>query len=768
MMRTGAMAIVATAWMLCAPCVRADDTNAALSAPSQAQIEPGAEEIEAAELAAANQGGSHLHQADAHGAEGRSDAEAAAATPPTEQSWGSYNAPEFRSRPRAGLVGEVPAEMTSLAMTSASTRRTAQPEGTISQVLAGLALGAVVVTLLLAARMSRLKRADGRSVRAFTLGTKMVLGLGAITSATIGVGSLAYHAQSQIARGGREVEVILEQQRLAATLNAQTHSLRSAVAEFLNDPTDERYDRVDAALGSLKGAAALLERDEVNNKTSSAIAQVDAAYAALFTATKRAVALHDERLDVLETQVLPTAKHITDVLAALEKVAQSTDLAHAVAQADAACQSARVAFHMYLRTNEHADYEHAKSMTLELNAVLDAASSGSSGGQAAAIAECQGAARFWVDRLERMYQISNGHNDEASHIGWPRAIAAVDASVTAVEVALANQYAETATLNAKAASGTRWMLMGAIAGLVALSVGVGMVLLKSTTGGLETVVSVLVRVAKGDLTMSPLNSAAQDEIGELSRAADSMVAGVRDVLTEVATSTQDVSAAATEIAASAEEMSGSVGEVARQAQEAAKAAESAGGSARAGGEVVGKTVESMRKIHSSVEATARNIAELGEKSEQIGRIIEVINDIAEQTNLLALNAAIESARAGVHGRGFAVVADEVRKLAERTTKATEEVTSSIEAIQGQTEQAVHAMMEGTTLVGGGVNYAGEAKANLESIVGGASTVTAMIRAITAAGEEAGAGASQSAAAAGQLSARAEELRVMVGRFKVKN
>jgi methyl-accepting chemotaxis protein len=268
-----------------------------------------------------------------------------------------------------------------------------------------------------------------------------------------------------------------------------------------------------------------------------------------------------------------------------------------------------------------------------------------------------------------------------------------------------------------------------------------------------------------DLT-TRLDIRRRDEIGQLAGSTNTLLDRMQQLVGDVAKVAHDVAGAASQIAASAEEMSASVSEVARQAASATDAAAESGKVAQAGGQAVEQTIHGMQRIHEAVECGNRNVTDLGSKAEQIGKVIAVINDVAEQTNLLALNAAIEAARAGEHGRGFAVVADEVRKLAERTTRATEEVASSIQAIQSQTRTACDSMSAGTGQVREGVELAEKAGNNLREIVTRATSVAGMISSISAASQQAGAGATESATAATHLAAKANDLLGLVN-FKLK-
>ncbi len=275
-----------------------------------------------------------------------------------------------------------------------------------------------------------------------------------------------------------------------------------------------------------------------------------------------------------------------------------------------------------------------------------------------------------------------------------------------------------------------------------------------------------ISLGEGDLTKK-LPRFGQDEVGLLAEGFNMFVEKLRDIIHDVKDSAGEVSTLSSQIAASAEEMSAAVGEVASQTTSVATSAEKSGRLAEDGKQIVMQTVSGMDEINVTVQESVKTVGQLGERGEKIGHVIGVINDIADQTNLLALNAAIEAARAGEHGRGFAVVADEVRKLAERTTRATEEIGGSIAAIQTDTQQAVDRMSRGQAQVQRGVELAATAGRSMVEIAEGASQVSSMIISISAAAEEAGAGARESAEAAVKLSNKAEALMLKMSKFSTE-
>lgn len=354
-----------------------------------------------------------------------------------------------------------------------------------------------------------------------------------------------------------------------------------------------------------------------------------------------------------------------------------------------------------------------------------------------------------------------------------------------------------------------WTSLVIILVVLVLAIAISLYIAGSITKPLESMKSMLQDIAQGegDLTKR-LDATSKDELGEASRYFNLFADKLHGLISRVAETTEkvasasvqlrynsehiatgaeEVAAQASTVATAGEEMAATSGDIAQNCSLAAGGSQQASAAAVSGAQVVDETIRVMNSIAVRVRTTAQSVENLGSRSEQIGEIIGTIEDIADQTNLLALNAAIEAARAGEHGRGFAVVADEVRALAERTTKATKEIGEMIRTIQQETQSAVKAMEIGVDEVAKGSEKASDSGRALEKILEQINDVTMQINQVATAAEEQTAttaeisnnmhqitdvvaetsrGAHESASSANQLSGLAEELRSVVGQFKL--
>jgi methyl-accepting chemotaxis protein len=180
--------------------------------------------------------------------------------------------------------------------------------------------------------------------------------------------------------------------------------------------------------------------------------------------------------------------------------------------------------------------------------------------------------------------------------------------------------------------------------------------------------------------------------GETSRRADNVATAAEEMsanLNNVAAAMEQSSTNTSMVATAAEEMTATINEIARNAEKARAISDEA--------------------VHKAGE-TSGQMDGLGQAAQGIGKVVETITEISEQVNLLALNATIEAARAGEAGKGFAVVANEIKELAKQTSAATLEIKEKIQNIQGSTDGTVK-----------GINEISEVINNVNEIVGTIAT-----------------------------------------------
>ena len=264
--------------------------------------------------------------------------------------------------------------------------------------------------------------------------------------------------------------------------------------------------------------------------------------------------------------------------------------------------------------------------------------------------------------------------------------------------------------------------------VVILSIVTLVLLLKNIKNSVDTILDGARHIAAGDLR-SKIMLDGDDEFAHIAHQFNTMVESMQKMIRTIKTTATDVAGSSEELTANANQSAQVTQNVAQSITEVAEAAEkqmaivtksnetidnfqqgledvivnqrrareqtqATAEKAAQGNAFVQMTVEQMSSIALTVQQTGEIVSKLGERSKEIGNIVEIISSISGQTNLLALNAAIEAARAGEHGRGFAVVAEEVRKLAEESQNASQQIAELIRSIQEETDRAVSSMEEG--------------------------------------------------------------------------
>ena len=326
---------------------------------------------------------------------------------------------------------------------------------------------------------------------------------------------------------------------------------------------------------------------------------------------------------------------------------------------------------------------------------------------------------------------------------------------------------------------------------------------------------------EGDLTKR-LAVNTRDEMGKMAVWFNTFMEKLQDIIRQIAADATTLNEASSSLSAISGQMSGGVENMSKRSKQVADATEAmsanmlsvAAASEQAAGNVnmvaaateemtatvneIARNSEKARAITESAVVKAGGASakmdELGRAANEISKVTEVITEISEQTNPLALNATIEAARAGEAGKGFAVVANEIKELAKQTATATLEIKNRIEGLQGSTSDTVIQIEEisgvinevyeivGTIAtaveeqavtsqeIANNVSQASRGIQDVNENVGQSSTAAGTISddivGVNASVEEIADSSGQVNLNSDDLSALAEKLQTLVGRFKV--
>lgn len=275
------------------------------------------------------------------------------------------------------------------------------------------------------------------------------------------------------------------------------------------------------------------------------------------------------------------------------------------------------------------------------------------------------------------------------------------------------------------------------------------------------------RLAAGDLELS-VNSGNDDEVGQLGKTMNAMIAKLRAVVSDVKKASGSVSSGSQQLSSGASQLSEGTTEQAASAEQASSTVEEMNATIKQNADNALQTETIAMKSAVDAQESGEAVTDAVVAMKQIAGKISIIEEIARQTNLLALNAAIEAARAGDAGKGFAVVAAEVRKLAERSQAAAGEIGHLSSSSVDVAERAGAMLARLVPDIQKTAELVQEISAASKEQAGGADQINGAIQQLNRVVQQNAGAAEEMSTMSEDLSGQAEQLQSVVAFFKLNN
>jgi methyl-accepting chemotaxis protein len=313
------------------------------------------------------------------------------------------------------------------------------------------------------------------------------------------------------------------------------------------------------------------------------------------------------------------------------------------------------------------------------------------------------------------------------------------------------------------------VLMQLIIGLVLLvfSIFISLYISRKITEPLLKGIKFTQQLAKGDLT-AKLDVKQNDEIGVLAFNLQQMNDRLREIISYVASTAENLSGASLELSSSSQLVSQGASEQASSAEEVSAAIEEMAANIQQNKENAKQTEVIAVKAEKDIVNGSGRVIQTVDAMREIANKISIIGEIAFQTNILALNAAVEAARAGEHGRGFGVVASEVGKLAERSKLAAIEIDQLTKTSTSNAELAGKLMNDIVPDIQKTSQLIQEISAANDEQSTGADQINMAIQQLNMVTQQNAATSEELSTNAVELSAQAEQLNEIISFFKLGN